>query len=204
MYANVELSSSLGSGLTIPSDALLDAGSDQLVFIAEGDGYYGPRRVQIGHRLGERVQVLQGLNEGDEIATGAAFFLDSESQLRAAAGGWEPPAATTTGIPAARATITFRTDPSPPRNGENELEVSISDPSGRPIEDAQVRVVFHMAAMPSMNMPAMTSEATLMHEGGGNYRGKGLVSMIGRWDVTVTATRRGERLGSLQTTIVAR
>jgi hypothetical protein len=61
-----------------------------------------------------------------------------------------------------------------------------------------------MAAMPSMNMPAMTSEATLMHEGGGNYRGKGLVSMIGRWDVTVTATRRGERLGSLQTTIVAR
>jgi hypothetical protein len=30
------------------------------------------------------------------------------------------------------------------------------------------------------------------------------VSMIGRWDVTVTATRGGQRLGTLQTTIVAK
>jgi hypothetical protein len=205
MFANVELSASLGTGLTIPIDALLETGRERLVFLSEGDGYFAPRPVEVGPRLGDRVQVLRGLRDGDEIATGASFFLDSESQLRAAAGGWEPPAqAAAAGGPAGRATITFTTNPSPPRNGENEIEVRVTDAAGTPVEDAQVRIVFHMAAMPSMNMPAMSSEAPLVHAGAGTYRGQALISMIGRWDVTVTARRAGERVGTLQATIVAK
>jgi RND family efflux transporter MFP subunit len=204
MYANVELSSSLGAGLTIPMDALLDTGRERLVFVAEGDGYYTPRTIEVGQRLGDRVQVLRGLEPGDEIASGASFFLDSESQLRAAAESWAPQDGAPANDGAPRATIAFSTNPSPPRNGENEIEVRVTGADGMPVDDAQVRAVFSMPAMPSMNMPAMSSEATLHHAGGGTYRGKGVVSMIGRWDVTVTATRDGRRVGSLQTTIVAR
>jgi membrane fusion protein, copper/silver efflux system len=205
MFANIELTASLGSGVTIPTEALLDSGRERVVFVSEGDGYFQPRQVQTGHRVGDRVQITDGLAPGETIAGGAAFFLDSESQLRAAAGGWEPQAAETgTEATVEALTIAFRTVPDPPRSGENTFEVDLRDPSGQAVTDAQVRVVLYMPAMPSMNMPAMSSEATLRHAGGGTYRGTGRVSMSGRWDVTVTVTRNGARLGSRQTTVVAR
>ena len=205
MYANVEFSASLGTGVLIPADALLDAGHERVVFVAEGDGYYEPRKVQIGHRVGDRVQVIEGLAAGERIASGAAFFLDSESQLRAASGGWAATPAEAS--PAARTdapVITFSTTPDPPRSGENTFEVSVKDASGQPVTDTQVRVVLYMPAMPSMSMPAMSSEAKLAHVEAGLYRGSGLVSMSGRWDVTVTVARNGARIGTKQTTVVAK
>jgi RND family efflux transporter MFP subunit len=203
MFANVEMSSSIGSGVTIPLDALLDTGRERLVFVSEGDGYYAPRSIEIGQRLDGRVQVLAGLEAGEHVARGASFFLDSESQLRAAAGGWESgPSGEPRDEPGAA--IQFSTNPSPPRNGENQIEVRAIDPQGQPVENADVRVQFYMAAMPSMNMPAMSSEAVLRHAGGGLYRGTGVVSMSGRWDVTVTVSRDRRRLGTLRTTLVAK
>lgn len=209
MYANVELQASLGTALTLPSDAVLDAGREQLVFVAEGDGYYQPRDVRVGQRLDGRVQILDGLQEGEQVAAGAAFFLDSESQMRAAAGRWEaaapPPAAGAAEASASvSASIDFRTQPDPPRTGENAFEARVTDASGQPIADAQVAVVFYMPAMPSMNMPAMTAQTRLVHAGNGVYRGTGLLSMAGRWDVTVTVTRDGRRLASTHATVMVR
>ena len=65
-------------------------------------------------------------------------------------------------------------------------------------------VVLFMAAMPSMNMPAMRDEAQLPPVGDGLYRGTGNVMMSGRWDVTVNVSKDGERLGSRQLSVVAR
>jgi RND family efflux transporter MFP subunit len=205
MYANVEMSTSLGSGLMVPADALLDAGREQIVFVAEGDGYFQPRNVTAGQRLNGRVQILSGLSEGDQVATGAAFFLDSESQLRAAAGGWEPQQAAASSEPQASAVeVAFATQPDPPRSGANTFEVRLTGPDGSPIADAQVKVTLYMPPMPSMNMPAMSSGAALTHEGGGVYRGTGDVPMAGRWDVSITVTRDGRRLATKHTTVVAR
>ena len=60
-----------------------------------------------------------------------------------------------------------------------------------------------MAAMPSMSMPAMTSEAKLADMGAGTYRAPVNIPTTGRWDVTVTVLRNGQRIGSKQTTLVA-
>ena len=90
--------------------------------------------------------------------------------------------------------ITFRTIPDPPKTGDNQLEVTVKDAGGKPIDEAEVTVQFFMPAMPTMNMPAMRSDATLSPAGGGTYRGAGQVMMAGRWDVTVTVTRGGQRL----------
>jgi RND family efflux transporter MFP subunit len=205
MYANVELEVPIGVSTTIPANALLDSGSRQLVFVAEGDGYFQPRDVTLGQRLGDRVQILEGLQEGETVAMGATFFLDSESQLRASVGAFGPPPATAGGAaPAERLEITFRPQPDPPRTGDNVLEVSVSDASGQPISDAEVSVTFFMAAMPTMNMPAMRNETTLPPVGGGVYRGSGQVMMGGRWDVTVNVSKDGQRLGSRQFAVVAR
>jgi RND family efflux transporter MFP subunit len=208
MYATVELSAPARSGLTVPADALLDTGKDQLVFVAQGDGYFEPRKVRAGVRIGDDVEIIEGLEEDEQVATGATFFLDSESQLRGAVQGYGSTAAEpqtgTTPSSRQRAEITFRAQPDPPRTGENMLEVSVKDAAGQPIADADVTVTFFMPAMPTMNMPAMRNQAKLPPAGGGVYRGPGQIVMGGRWDVTVDVTRGGERLGSRQFAVVAR
>jgi RND family efflux transporter MFP subunit len=205
MYVNVELNTPVGMSTTIPANALLDSGTRQLVFVAEGDGYFQPRDVKVGQRLGDRVQILEGLKAGEQVAMGATFFLDSESQLRASVGAFEPPPAMAEAAATGeRLDIAFRSQPDPPRTGDNTLEVSVKDASGQPISDADVSVTFFMAAMPTMNMPAMRNETKLPPVGGGVYRGSGQVMMGGRWDVTVNVSKAGQRLGSRQFAVVAR
>jgi RND family efflux transporter MFP subunit len=205
MYANVQLVASPSSALAVPADAVLDSGSEQVVFVALGEGYFEPRRVRTGRRIDTRVEITEGLKEGDDVATGATFFLDSESQLQAAVRGFGeapgamPPAGAGQGLD-----ITFRPQPDPPRTGDTVLEVSVKDATGAPVTDAEVSVTFFMAAMPSMNMPAMRNAASLRHVGGGVYRGTGEWLMSGRWDVSVTVMRGGQRLGSRQLSMVAR
>ena len=205
MYANVALEAPVGMSTTIPSNALLDSGARQLVFVTEGDGYFQPRDVKVGQRLGDRVQILEGLTAGEQVAMGATFFLDSESQLRASVQAFEPPPAAAGGAAQGeRLDITFRPQPDPPRTGDNILEVSVTDASGQPIPDADVSVTFFMAAMPSMSMPAMRNETKLPQVGDGVYRGAGQVLMGGRWDVTVNVSKDGQLVGSRQFSVVAR
>jgi RND family efflux transporter MFP subunit len=206
MYANVELRASSGTGLVIPPDALLDSGREQVVFVAQGDGFFEPRPVRVGQRIDDGIEILQGLDEGDVVAAGAAFFLDSESQLRASLQAYEPPPAASAATSEARTPveIAFRSVPDPPQHGENQLEVVVRSSGGTPVTDAQVTVVFFMAAMPSMNMPAMRSETTLAHAGNGVYRGTGQIPMAGRWDVTIYVVRDGQHVASQQLSVVAR
>ena len=205
MFAEVLLSGPDVEALTVPTDAVLEAGIDQLVFVSLGEGRFEPRPVKVGRRTRDEVQITSGLKEGEQVATGAAFFLDSESQLRAAVQTYQaPPDQSQTTPPGQRIDITFRAQPDPPRTGENTFEVVVKDPAGQPIADADVSVTFFMPAMPTMNMPAMRNSAKLPSAGGGIYRGAGQVIMGGRWDVTVDVSRGGQRLGSRQFAIVAR
>jgi membrane fusion protein, copper/silver efflux system len=206
MYANVELRGAAGTNLTVPTNALLDSGTEQIVFVAQGDGYFAPRRVTVGRRLKDSIEILDGLNYGDQVATGATFFLDSESQLRAGLQNYEaPPSSQGAAPPSATAfDITFRLQPDPPKTGENVFEVAVKDATGKPVTDADVSVQLFMPAMPTMNMPAMRNDTKLPHVGGGVYRGPGQVMMAGRWDATVAVSRGGQPLGRKQLAVVAR
>ena len=205
MYADVAFDAALGDGVVVPTNAVLDSGTEQHVFISQGDGYFEPRPVVVGRRLGDTVQILEGLEGGEVVATGATFFIDSESQLRAALQGFEPvPRAADGSAPRERYEISFHSDPDPPRSGENALEVAVLDPTGQPVTDADVVVVFYMAPMPTMNMPALQTDTALSHQGAGVYRGGGNVMMAGRWDVTVQVSRGGQPLDSRVFTVLAR
>lgn len=100
--------------------------------------------------------------------------------------------------------IEFRSDPDPPAPGDNTFEAVVTQPDGSPVTDATVEAVFSMPAMPSMNMPAMRSTASLAHQGSGRYRGTGQLSMGGTWNVMVTATRGSQEVGVRQFSIVAK
>ncbi|MBZ5617388.1 MAG: efflux RND transporter periplasmic adaptor subunit [Acidobacteriia bacterium] len=87
MYADVEFTVYIPSKLTVPADAVLNAGERKTVFIDRGDGYFEPRQVKTGEREGDRIQILSGLNGGERVVTSGNFLIDSESQMKAAASG---------------------------------------------------------------------------------------------------------------------
>jgi RND family efflux transporter MFP subunit len=206
MFATLAIRGAGVSGLTVPPDAILDSGTQSIVFVAQGDGYFVPRPVKVGRRTGDAVEIVEGLKEGEQVASGATFFLDSESQLRSGLQNYQPSAPGVTGAPAAGAAldITFRALPDPPKTGENQFEVMVKQTGGQAVTDAEVTVQLFMPAMPTMNMPEMRNEASVPHVGGGTYRGMGQVIMAGRWDVTVTVVRNGQQLGRRQFAVVAR
>jgi Cu(I)/Ag(I) efflux system membrane fusion protein len=89
-YGTVKLEIPLESELTVPADSVLDTGARQLVFVRVGEGRFEARSVRLGARARGRIQVLEGIGEGDAVVTRAQFLLDSESRLRGAAAGRPP------------------------------------------------------------------------------------------------------------------
>ena len=87
MFAEAQLNISYGTQVFVPQEALLDAGTEQIVFVALGDGYFEPRKVQLGARLDGRIIILFGLKPGERIVTSGNFLIDSESRLKSAMGG---------------------------------------------------------------------------------------------------------------------
>lgn len=86
MFADVVLESPPRRVLRVPEGAVLDSGTRKVVFVAEGEGLLQPREVSLGARGEGFFEVLSGLTEGEEVALGATFLVDSESRLKAALG----------------------------------------------------------------------------------------------------------------------
>lgn len=84
MFGEVVLKGQSRKGMVIPLDAVLDAGTTKVAFVALGDGKFEPREVTTGRSLGEKVEILSGLKAGEEVIVRANFLVDSESRLKAA------------------------------------------------------------------------------------------------------------------------
>ena len=82
MFVDVELPVSVHAGLTVPLDALIDSGREQRVFVERGSGVFEPRQVHVGWRSGDRVEILDGLSEGERVVAAGTFLVDSESRLK--------------------------------------------------------------------------------------------------------------------------
>jgi len=70
--------------LTIPREALIRTGNEKRVVVALGEGKFIPMPISTGMETDDRVEVLSGLAEGDEVVTSSQFLIDSESSLKAA------------------------------------------------------------------------------------------------------------------------
>jgi Cu(I)/Ag(I) efflux system membrane fusion protein len=88
MLANVSLETSAGESLVVPLSAVIHAGEKSFVFLDLGEGRLRPHRVEVGRRLGEEVEILSGLAEGEAVVASATFLVASESRLRAALEQW--------------------------------------------------------------------------------------------------------------------
>ena len=84
MYADVQLNVDYGTQTLVPSEAVLNSGTRQVVFIAKPNGYFEPRDVEIGDQFDGQTVVLVGLKPGEKIVASGNFLIDSESRLGAA------------------------------------------------------------------------------------------------------------------------
>jgi RND family efflux transporter MFP subunit len=87
MFVNVDFTAMLPPGVTVPSDAVLDSGRRKTVFVDRGGGFFEPRAVETGARLGERVVITHGVEAGECVVVAGAFLVDSESRMRMATNG---------------------------------------------------------------------------------------------------------------------
>jgi Cu(I)/Ag(I) efflux system membrane fusion protein len=86
MYADVVFHAGAdGSPVTaVPTGAIIDNGTRQIVLVAKGDGRFEPRPVKLGRRGDGHVEITEGLKPGEEIVTTATFLIDAESNLQTA------------------------------------------------------------------------------------------------------------------------
>jgi membrane fusion protein, copper/silver efflux system len=87
MYATALIRPAAANALTVPTEAVLPTGTQNLVFVNRGDGQFIPRPVEVGVHGDSLVEVVQGLKPGDEVIASATYLLDSESNLGAAMQG---------------------------------------------------------------------------------------------------------------------
>jgi len=87
LYGTATFASTSHEGLTVARDAVVDTGESQHVFVRTADDVLEPRRVRLGARLKDRIEVLDGLAAGEQVVTAGVFLIDSESRLRASGGG---------------------------------------------------------------------------------------------------------------------
>jgi RND family efflux transporter MFP subunit len=85
MFVDVELPVEMPAAITVPADAVIDTGRQKTVYVERGSGMFEPRLVETGRRLGNRVQVTKGLEEGERIVVSGNFLIDSESRMKLAA-----------------------------------------------------------------------------------------------------------------------
>jgi Cu(I)/Ag(I) efflux system membrane fusion protein len=78
-----------GPVLTVSRSAVLDSGTRQMVLVETGAGRFAPREVTLGRRDGERIEILDGLTEGEQVVVSANFLIDAESNLQSALKGLE-------------------------------------------------------------------------------------------------------------------
>ena len=85
LYGTAAFESAGQNVITVPRDAVVDTGTQQHVFVAVGERFE-PRPVAVGMQLADRVEIREGLTEGEQVVAAGVFLLDSESRLRATGG----------------------------------------------------------------------------------------------------------------------
>jgi len=87
MFVDVAFAIDMPATLAVPADAIVDTGLRKTLFVDRGNGFFEPRQVETGWRIGDQVEIVKGLMAGERIVIAGTFLIDSESRMKAAAQG---------------------------------------------------------------------------------------------------------------------
>ena len=101
MFADVEIDAGAKDAdrLVVPVSAVIDSGNRQVVIIDKGEGRFEPRAVKLGVRGDGFIEILEGVQDGEQVVTTANFLIDAESNLKAALQAFTAAPAATDKIP---------------------------------------------------------------------------------------------------------
>lgn len=153
MFADVHIDAARGNRvLTVPTSAVIDSGTRQVVLVRLAEGRFEPRRVTLGSRSDDYVEVLAGVKEGEQVVTSANFLIDAESNLRAALSGFGGQ-----GTPAAEEHAAPADAPSAPKSATvgHQAQGTLKAVNG----DGTVSISH--APIKSLGWPAMTMDFAL-------------------------------------------
>lgn len=88
MLATVHLGIDVGNRLAVPESSVIYTGERHYVFVDLGGGRLQPRRITIGARTDEFIEVSSGLSPGETVVTSGNFLIASESRLKAGMQQW--------------------------------------------------------------------------------------------------------------------
>lgn len=149
MLLRVVVSGPESARLTVPSEAVIRTGKRTVVIVRNDRGAFEPREVSTGIDGGERVEIVQGLSDGEQVVASGQFLIDSEARLRSVLGNMTPdssPAATIEPPPTAEAVRHV---------GEGKVESVAPD-----------SITISHGPIPSLKWPAMTMEFAKPDVGG--------------------------------------
>jgi membrane fusion protein, copper/silver efflux system len=89
--------------LVVPAEAVIRTGTRAVAIVRTPSGAFEPREVKLGADLGEQLEVLEGLAEGDQVVASGQFLVDSEARLRSVTGSMTAAHAASAPAPAASA-----------------------------------------------------------------------------------------------------
>lgn len=82
MLVNLRILSNADSVLVIPEVALIQTQQHNRIFVRTQNDVFELREVEVGRKSRGRVEILNGLESGEEVVTSGQFLLDSEASLK--------------------------------------------------------------------------------------------------------------------------
>jgi len=81
MYATITVTNNKGTGIVVPSTAVIQNGKEAFVFVQTSPGKYARRTVTLGTTHDTSYEITQGLADGDTVvSSGAELLRESEEQ----------------------------------------------------------------------------------------------------------------------------
>ena len=83
MFARISLTPTMGREvLLIPSTAVIQTGTRNVVMAALGEGRFMPVEVELGLETNGQTEIRKGLEAGQKVVVSGQFLVDSEASLK--------------------------------------------------------------------------------------------------------------------------
>jgi len=81
LYAEGQLELVTEPVLTVPRSAVLQPGDEARVYVVKAPGAYERRKVEVGRTGEEAIEIISGLEEGEEVVTTGNLLIDAQAQI---------------------------------------------------------------------------------------------------------------------------
>jgi membrane fusion protein, copper/silver efflux system len=86
MLLRLQVQGAAATRLVMPAEAVIRTGTRAVAIVRREGGGFEPRELKLGAELGDDIEVLQGLTEGEQVVASGQFLVDSEARLKSVLG----------------------------------------------------------------------------------------------------------------------